>query len=303
MKSIITILVTLSLFFSADAFALQITNPQDLKTLHEKTFPIASGKKLKIETAAGNLTITSWDKEEVYVKILGNDIAEEKMTFHFKADNEMVEIKGERESSWFSWGRGIKVRFEVKVPERFNNNLKTAGGDIHFTNITGDNMLRTSGGDISIKQIKGNLKAGTSGGDILMENANGMFDVSTSGGDIECKNFVGDIKASTSGGDIKLKGSDANIVAKTSGGDIFLDYNGDNKGIELRTSGGDIDAKLPENFNASADMSTSGGRIKCTFTANNAIKISKTRFLADINSGGNKLVAKTSGGNISITQK
>lgn len=303
MKSIVTILVTLGLFFSADASALQMTNPQDLKTLHEKTFPIASGKKLKIETATGNLTVTSWDKEEVYVKILGNDLAKEKMTFDISADNEIVEIKCTREGSWFNWGRGIKVKYEIQVPAKFNNNLKTAGGDIHFTNISGDNLLRTSGGDITIKQIKGNLKVGTSGGDIVMENVNGMFDVSTSGGDIECKNFVGDIKASTSGGDIKLKGSDANIIAKTSGGDIFLDYNGDNKGIELRTSGGDIVAKLPENFNASADMSTSGGRIKCSFTANNASKISKTRFLADINNGGNKLIAKTSGGDISITQR
>ena len=129
------------------------------------------------------------------------------------------------------------------------------------------------------------------------------MDVSTSGGDIKARNFKGDISASTSGGDIFLKGSDSKIYAETSGGDINLEYSGENKGIDLETSGGDIQIKLPSDFSASANMNTSGGEIECDLTANNAKRISSTRFEADLNNGGASLVAKTSGGDITIKKQ
>ena len=47
-------------------------------------------------------------------------------------------------------------------------------------------------------------------------------------------------------------------------------------------------------------MSTLGGDIKSDFTGNNAVKISSTKFEADINSGGNSLILKTSGGDIVV---
>ena len=48
---------------------------RDLKVLHEKTFSISPGKTLKVEGSSGDITLTTWDKSEVYVKILGNDKA------------------------------------------------------------------------------------------------------------------------------------------------------------------------------------------------------------------------------------
>jgi hypothetical protein len=276
----------------------------DLQTLQEKTFSIQPGKDLKVEASSGDVTVTTWDKSEVYIKILGNDKAKEKMEFAFNNNEDEVSVTAKREGSLMSWfSTGIKMRFEIKVPSEFNTNVNTSGGDIMVGEIKGNNMLKTSGGDVWVKNTDGVLKISTSGGEINLESNSGDMNVSTSGGDIKARNFKGNISASTSGGDILMKGSDSKIFAETSGGDIVLEYSGENKGIDVETSGGDIQIKLPADFNASAKMHTSGGDIECDLTANNAQRISSSRFEADLNSGGAELIAKTSGGDISVKKQ
>ena len=276
----------------------------DLETIHEKTFSIQPGKNLHVETSSGDVTVTTWDKSEVYIKVLGNEKARDKVDFSFKNDDDEVSVVAKREGSFFNWfSSGIKIRFEIKVPSEFNTDINTSGGDIKLGQIRGNNRLRTSGGDVWVKDTDGVLKVSTSGGEINLDSNSGQMDVSTSGGDIKARNFKGDVSASTSGGDIYLKGDNSKIYAETSGGDIVLDYTGTNKGIELETSGGDIQIKLPSDFNASAYMHTSGGDIECDLTANRAKKISSSRFEADLNNGGASLTAKTSGGDITVKKQ
>jgi DUF4097 and DUF4098 domain-containing protein YvlB len=276
----------------------------DLETIHEKTFTIQPGKDLNVETSSGDVTVTTWDKSEVYIKVLGNDKARDKVDFTFKNDDDEVSVTAKREGSFFNWfTSGIRIRFEIKVPAEFNTNINTSGGDIMIGEIRGNNRLKTSGGDVWVKNSEGILKVTTSGGEINLDGNSGQMDVSTSGGNIKARDFKGDLSASTSGGDIYLKGSDSKIFAETSGGDITLDYSGVNKGIDLETSGGDIKMKLPSDFSASASMHTSGGEIECDLTANRAKKISSSRFEADLNNGGESLIAKTSGGDISVRKQ
>ena len=291
------------ILFTTSSFACNVKYSRsdgNLKILHEKTFHISPGKELKLDASVGDVIITSWDKSEVYVKILGDKKAEEKIEFSFDNDENSVEIIAKKEGLFNFWSSGINLRFEIKVPSSFNNDIRTSGGDIKLSHVKGNNQLKTSGGDLHVKNTEGELNITTSGGDIILDENKGNINASTSGGDVQGKNFLGDLYVSTSGGNIHLKGSDSKINAETSGGDIVLEYEGKNKGIELSTSGGDIMIKLPSDFNASAIMSTSGGDISCDLTANNAKKISATKFEADLNKGGNLLDVRTSGGDIVV---
>ena len=127
--------------------------------------------------------------------------------------------------------------------------------------------------------------------------------IHTSGGDIVCKEFSGKLEASTSGGDVVLVGSDCSIIAQTSGGDIKLNYSGENMGIDLSTSGGDILIELPENFDADMKISSSGGDVTCNMTLNNATRVSEHKIVAKLNNGGKELIAHTSGGDIDVRKK
>ncbi len=304
--SLISLFFIFFIFLSVNAAGCSYREMDDeeLKILHEKTFQIAPGNLFTLEASSGDVLITTWDKSEVYIKVLGNDKAKEKVEFNFTGDQKEVKVTAKREGNTFNWfSKGISLRFEVKVPKQFNNTVNTSGGDIRMADVEGTTNIRTSGGDISLKRLTGNLRAGTSGGDINVENTSGDINVSTSGGDITGIDFKGDIEATTSGGDIQLKGSDSRIEAETSGGDVDLIYTGENKGISLSSSGGDITANVPADFNAYAKFSTSGGDVSCNLSTNNVVKISSSRFEADLNKGGNSFTVKTSGGDITVRKK
>src|SRR5512141_1666557 len=92
----------------------------DLQTIQEKTFSIQPGKNLKVEASSGDVTVTTWEKSEVYIKILGNEKAKDKIEFSFNNNDDEVSVTAKRGSfiNWFS--SGIKLRFEIKVPSEFN---------------------------------------------------------------------------------------------------------------------------------------------------------------------------------------
>lgn len=299
--------ISILLFLLVISSSYSCTNSEQtnekLKVIHDKTFPIAPGNDFKLDASAGDIIISSWNKNEVHVKVLGTDKAKEKVEFNFNESSDKIEVEAKYDWSLFMMIKGVKLKFEIQVPKEFNVNVVTSGGDIKLQGVKGRADVKTSGGDINLSDLNGDVEVSTSGGDIVFNNTNGELNFSTSGGDIKGNKFSGKLEVSTSGGDINLIGSDTKIEASTSGGNISLDYSGQNQGIELSTSGGDITVKLPKDFNASANLSTLGGSIKSDFTGNNAVKISSSKFEADINNGGNSLILKTSGGDIVVKKK
>ena len=262
----LTLLVSIVLTFTACG-SMHIHPGDDLQLLHEKTFDTSPGKNLSADLSSGDITITYWDKDQVYIKVFANENAFEEMDFSTESNDGNIEIVGRKKSSTSSWFSNLNVLVEVKVPTKFNLDINTAGGDIKCGGINGTAKLNTSGGDVWADKFSGNLDA------------------------------------STSGGDIHLYCKDASINAETSGGDIKLEYSGENIGIELSTSGGDIDIKIPEDFKASIDLSTSGGDVSCSLELSNTIKSYDSSLSGDLNGGGKMLIAHTSGGDISVSEK
>lgn len=284
-----------------------IVNPSvaEEKIIHQKTFNTEFGKDLKLNTSSGDVYVSTWDKQEVYVKISGNQKAKDKVNFKFQNNDNGVEITAKRDSwmNFFSWS-GIYLKYEIKLPKNYNAYISTAGGDIKLYDVKGELKLETSGGDVFIKGTDGRSHISTSGGDIVAENNEGTLDVSTSGGDIRVKSFNGDVSASTSGGDIVLMGKNGKISASTSGGDVSLDLNDTmNEGIELSTTGGDIQVRVPANFAANVDLSTTGGDVECDIPLTSKGKISASRIRGEINGGGKILDCSTTGGDIHLYKK
>lgn len=265
MKNYLTTLLLLTFTLISSSFASNLFK-KDLELIHHKNFKIESRKLLKLSIDGGDVAITPWHRNEVEVKIYGNENAKEKYEYYFDADDQSINIKGERKKKW-NFFSNIRLKYEVKVPANFNLQISTAGGDIKVGGVNGEISLNTSGGDIWADRL------------------------------------TGTVKLNTSGGDIKIFSNDASIEARTSGGDITLEYTGQNKGIELRTSGGDIEITLASDFGAKVELSTSGGDVSCNFKLNNVEKMSRTRIIGEINNGGNKLIATTSGGDIEVRRR
>jgi len=277
---------------------------EEKRIIKEKSFDVNQGETITIETSGADVKIKSWDKNEVYVKILGSKRAEERMNFVIeKSGNEVRVISKRKMNSFFNFWGGLNLRIEAITPKNFNVNIETSGGDVDADNLNGKFNLTSSGGDIKLNSLTGELIVKTSGGDIELINTSGKINATTSGGDIECKNISGKISVKTSGGDINIQAKEGEIDAVTSGGDIKISLENNFNGIKANTSGGNIVLELPSNANASATLETFGGEIECNFSHIKTEKLTKHKLIAELNNGGEKLEAKTSGGDIILKEK
>jgi len=223
-SSVLIVLFFAILFFNSTLSA------QNLKLLKEKSFNIQPGKILHVNFAGGDIKVTSWDKNEVNVKIFGNSQAEKKVEFEISETENGVVVKAKQENSSFIFNffNSINMKAVIKVPDNFKLDLISSGGDIY---------LYVKNGEVN---------------------------------------------------------------AKSSGGDISLYYFGINKGIVIFTSGGDINLEVPQNIKADVLLRSSGGDITNNFPNKSVLTITPFENESKFNGGGEKLICRTSGGDITL---
>lgn len=303
---------------------------------HQK-YAVDGAGTLTVDTDFGSVRVESWPNDEVDVEVekrrtgISEDSARDAfddVSVDISRQENDVDIRIERDRRFGT--NEVSVDIQVKVPESYNLDLKTSGGDIDVGDLGGDVLARTSGGDVNVGNIRDavirvhtsggdvNVKGGgtetkvsTSGGDIEILDARGAVDASTSGGDVTIGNAAGEVSAKTSGGDITIGSTDGEVTVRTSGGDIEIDQAGGN--TEATTSGGDIrighttgevTAKASggditiERANGEVDVHTSGGDVTID-SAEGSLKAGTSGgdiTIGDATGGG--VTAKTSGGDI-----
>jgi len=318
-------------FAALAAFALTASAAeQDIITKSISTKP---GQKLTMVVDRGEIEIRTHSADSVEVKVL-RELSKttaakardtfSKHTVEITGDSDGVRIKSEMPklglTGWFNSANRLSVHYTVTVPEKYNLDLSTSGGDIHIGAIEGQAQCRTSGGDIELGAIRGPVNARTSGGDIELAGSTGPSDLHTSGGDIEAVNVTGNLKVRTSGGGINLSKIAGEVNANTSGGDIRIaDVSGP---VSAHTSGGTVSAQLAESPKGQSSFKTSGGNVNVTLPANAAVDVAaktsggdvgsdfpgeynkeRNRYSAKLNGGGPAMVLETSGGNIHVRRR
>jgi DUF4097 and DUF4098 domain-containing protein YvlB len=147
--------------------------------------------------------------------------------------------------------------FNLQVPQRFNLDVQTQGGDISVENpLQGEVRLTTAGGDVRTADVNGPVRVETAGGSISLGNVGGSCDartaggnihvgevggaarLETSGGEIVTGHVTGALRAETVGGDLVIGGADGQVVAQTAGGQIQIGQS--LGGVRAETAGGSI---------------------------------------------------------------
>jgi DUF4097 and DUF4098 domain-containing protein YvlB len=149
------------------------------------------------------------------------------------------------------------IQFDFTVPERFNLDLETKGGDISVGNLKGELRASTAGGDIQAGDITGPVRVDTAGGDIDLGDMGRQVAAQTAGGSIRVNNVHGDAVLETSGGEIISGLIEGSVRAETSGGDIVL--RGASGPVTAETAGGQIQIGQ---CGATIRAETAGGSIR-----------------------------------------
>lgn len=253
-----------------------------------KSFNVAKGGKLNININPGEIKISTWDKEEVLVKVEGLEEDElESVEMKLKGNTVYVTYNPQ-------WGWGGDAEFSFTVPSQFNVDAKTSGGDIKInSNISGDVDVSSMGGDIKAIDINGKARLSTQGGDIKAGNITGSLAANTMGGDIKIGDIKGEsAKVNTMGGEIKIGKVSSELGATTYGGDIIIKGVGGN--ADLETMGGNIEVY---DVKSKVKMDTKGGNL---LVKNSSGSIQAVTYAGEIElygiSGG--VDVKTMSGNI-----
>ena len=296
----------------------------------EESFNVSQGGKLEIDIPASDIEIrtTSSDRATLVYKVKAS--SEDKARDFFEKinlrsslnGNKILVIGGKRGNFNMSWRNRVKGTAVLTIPERFDVEAKTSGGDIDLGDLEGGLFLSTSGGDINVGDTNGEkatirtsggdistdnvkytyIKIETSGGDIELNEVEGdEVEVRTSGGDISADEVLGNlVDLVSSGGDLEIENITGKLKARTSGGDIEIGLNGSNE-ANLRTSGGDIRIVTSSDLSADVKLQSSSVSIDDRLSFDGT----KTKRKAEgkINGGGPLLSAQTSGGSIKLRVK
>ena len=265
---------------SAGTIALTSFAPgryDDQTPYQTKTFS-GNIKAVRAETSGGSLTIEggtdmnakvemyvrgnngngNLDKAEIQERLKDYDISitQEGSTIVASAKRRNNGGSNNNDRTTDRWKRSLSIGFKFYTPRNVSTDLRTSGGSINLTALTGSQKFRTSGGSLSMTDIKGNINGQTSGGSIRVDRCNDNIDLQTSGGSIEAKSSSGTMRLHTSGGSIRLTDLRGTIDAQTSGGSVNgSDIEGD---LKAGTSGGSV--RLA-NVSGSIDASTSAGSV------------------------------------------
>ncbi len=303
--------------------------PLNAKEIIRKSFAVKPGGTLLLDTERGSVTVTTAKQNKVSVEITLSDrrgderevIDAFEISFDHRGDD--VAIEAEFRSAWrkLRARNNLRIRYEITVPERYNVDIKTVGGDIRVANLIGDVTCSTSGGDLEFGNIDGTVRGRTSGGDISLKASAGVAEIKTSGGDIYVGRVESRVQAMTSGGSITIERAKGPVVAKTSGGNITVEdvsapieaktsggsirayFTRQPKGeSNLVTSGGNISVRLAPGLNVDIEAKAGGGSVSTNIPVTVQGKLSKRKIVGIIGSGGPLLYLKTSGGSIRLSE-
>ena len=271
MKSKQLAAIAITLLLSA---MISITVAQDQK----KSFTVNKGDLLDISTRMGNITIDTWDKNEVNI-IVKNVIDSEIDLLTMVQSGNKVEVK-------FKGDDSDRIEYEISIPSKFNLDLSTGGGNITLKNdLDGEIDASTAGGNISVKNIIGKADVSTAGGNITVGDINSKADISTAGGNIKVGNINSDADISTAGGDMKIGDINGTADVSTAGGNIKIGYI--KGGADVSTAGGNISV---DDIGGNADISTGGGNVK----------VGNVSGSAELNTGGGNISLEAATGKVEV---
>jgi len=257
-----------------------------------ETFQVEKGGRLDLNTRAGDITISTWRKNEAVVTVQGIPPNIES-DLRIRYDGGILRVDYDPRFPRRLFNRRQGLRFKIDLPEEFGLDLRTGGGDIEVVgDLKGDVKSHTSGGDVTLRDIGGEVELTTSGGDIRVGTIGGDVHLQTSGGDIRVEEASSDLDVQTSGGDIRIGRVGNSLEAQTSGGDITIEFVGGE--ARIRTSGGDIEI---DELSANARITTAGGDIELR-SAKGVIQAKTAGGELELLNVAGAIDARTAGGDV-----
>jgi hypothetical protein len=211
----------------------------------EREFVVSPGKRLDVELrSGGSIEISGWEKESVCVVVhLGGwNWRDYRIEFDERASGlQVVSYDAGNHKLLYPL-----AELEIKVPNKFDININSQGGNIYMDGISGAFEGVTRGGSLNLTNLKGRVKLKTMGGDIKLSDSDVSGEVQTMGGQVFIKDVTGGVKGLSNAGHVSYTSSQERVEEETEPGVRISSMGGAvgvetaPMGAELSTMGGDI---------------------------------------------------------------
>ncbi|MFT5235585.1 MAG: hypothetical protein ACI8SK_001034 [Shewanella sp.] len=232
----------------------------------DKQFKVDNQLKLYIKVLRGDVTIQSWDKQEISIRGTLDELSEGFIVDH-QGDELTLKDKMPRQFNGHNT-KGSSLTF--MIPKSLDLTVKGLSADYQVSQIKGNIFVNTISGNLNvdnlkqqvhIKTISGNINASALSGEIRLETVSGKIKDIKSKGEIGYKLVSGELDANSSAQDvsIELVSGDADVTlaslrslqVRTVSGDIELSVDSLSSEANLNSVSGDIELTLTQDINAS----------------------------------------------------
>ncbi len=196
--------------------------------------------------------------------------------------------------------------------------VNVTSGDLWIKRVKGHLDLETTSGDVEVSAIEGDVVASGTSSNLEMFDVKGDANLSSTSGDISAEDMVGSIQISNTSGDVSLKEIQGNIEATTVSGEMMIDQKEGGLHLEsssgdvevktkifpqykyyVETSSGYIRLLLPQDSNAEVELETSSGSLDCKLPLT-VSSVSRNLLKGKLGEGGPQINLITASGDISL---
>jgi DUF4097 and DUF4098 domain-containing protein YvlB len=248
------------------------------------------GARLVIESFRGEVTISTWERNEM--RVVGDhssrtyvDVSRSRSAVRLRAD---------------AWAGPAQVDYELTLPTSMDIEIRGTFINADIDGTEGEVRVFTTQGDIDVRGGRGFVQLETVNGRVNLEDADGNIDVQSTNGRVSVTDATGEITASSVNGRITLQGIESSDVrAETTSGGVY--YDGtimDGGRYTLSTHSGDVVVAMPEGVNATFDVSTFSGNLDTAFP------IARGRpFSFTLGDGSARIELQSFSGDIELTRR
>lgn len=225
----------------------------------DTTFAIRAGDRLRVSTHEGDITVRSWNRNEVNVRSGDRD--------HDRLRGVRVSRSGsvitvDASGSWMGGG-GIDV--VIRMPASVALSANSVEGDITVEGVSAPVSVETVEGDILVRGTRGNVTA------------------SAVDGTVDVRDTEGNISATSVNDDVLVASARGRVAAEAVNGDVIvLDTRSD--AVSLSSVNGDLAFSGPLSAKGQYEMSTHNGDIVLGVQADASVSVTVSTFQGEFES-------------------
>ena len=267
----------------------------------KKEFDVKSGGTLFLDLDHGRVEIESTQQDKVLITMERIATAQDRSQaremlktshryqFEKRQDNSVhIESRVDRGRRMNLRRQGsIKIRFTIRVPEKFNIEFKSGSGDM------------------TIVDVAGHVRGHTGAGKIVLEEASGIVELTSGAGNIDVEgDDLERVHINTGAGNVTLRGITGSVEANTGAGNMYVEI--DDQPVndsQLRTGAGNLTVLLDEDVSLDFSGKAALGNVTCDFPVEISKSLLSKSFSGSVNGGGVVLEMRAGVGNVILKRK